>query len=131
MKRAIAIIASLLFVFVLTSVSFAYKLGAKDVEAKETVKKVTGEVAAVDTKAMTITISKKVEGKAVETVVTVDDKTKVMMGKEKKALSDVKVGNKVTVKYTEVDGKNVAKSVAIAPEKKAKGEPKGAKHMAY
>lgn len=136
MKKAIAIIVSVLFVFALTSLSFAAeeKKAAPAAEKKEAapaekkapakVKQVTGEVAAVDAKAMTITVSKKVKGKAVETVVTVDDKTKIALGKEKKTLADVKAGDKVTVKYTEVDGKNVAKSVAIkpaapAPEKKA------------
>ena len=39
----------------------------------------------------------------------------IKMGKEKKALADVKVGDKVNVKYTTVDGKNVAKSIAIKP----------------
>jgi len=43
-----------------------------------------------------------------------------MMGKEKKTLADVMAGNKVTVKYTEVNGKNVAKSIAI---KAAETEP--------
>jgi len=132
MKKALAIIIAVLFVFALTSVSFAVEKEAAPAKAEEKamekkapakVKQVTGEVTACDTKAMTITISKKMKDKAVETVVTVDDKTKIMMGKEKKALADVKAGEKVTVKYTEVDGKNVAKSVAIKPaepaEKKA------------
>src|SRR4030042_875550 len=119
MKKTIAIIVAVLFVFALTSISFA----AEKKKAPAKVKQVTGEVAAVDEKAMTITVSKKMKGKAVETVVTVDDKTKIMMGKEKKNLADVKAGDKVNVHYKEVDGKNVAKSVAIKPaepvEKKA------------
>ena len=142
MKKALAIIISVLFVFALTSISFAVEKKAEapaPVEKKEAapvkaeekkapakVMQVTGEVTACDTKAMTITISKKVKGKAVETVVTVDDKTKIMMGKEKKALADVKAGDKVTVKYKEVDGKNVAKSVAIQPAEAAKPAEKKA-----
>ena len=31
------------------------------------------------------------------------------MGKDKKAIADVKVGDKVTVKYSEADGKNDCK----------------------
>jgi ribosomal protein S1 len=143
MKKALAIIIAALFVFALTSVSFAAekKAAPAPVEKKEAapakaeekamekkapvkIKQVTGEVTAVDTTAMAITVSKKVKGKAVETVATVDDKTRIMMGKEKKTLADVKAGDKVTVHYKEVDGKNVAKSVAIKPaeamEKKAK-----------
>jgi Cu/Ag efflux protein CusF len=122
-RKAIAIIVAVLFVFALTSVSFAAEgkkaEGAMSVE-KPKVKMVTGEVKAVDTTAGTVTVVKKLKGKEIETVVTVDSKTKIMMGKEKKALADVMAGDKVKVKYTEVDGKNVAKSIAIkAAEKKA------------
>lgn len=136
MKKAIAIIVAVLFVFAITSVSFA----AEEKKAEETktaekpkVKQVTGEVKAVDTKAKTVTVTKKMKDKAVDTVVTVDDKTKIMLDKEKKTLADVKMGDKVKVKYTEVEGKNVAKSIAIQPaEKKAepaekKAEPAKAK----
>jgi len=136
MKKAIVIIVAALFIFALTSISFAAekavpapiekkeaapaKAEEKAVEKKAPakVKQVTGEVIAVDAKANTVTV----KGKKVEVIVTCDDKTKVMMGKEKKTLADVKAGDKVTVKYKEVDGKNVAKSIAIKPavaEKKA------------
>ncbi|MEW6674816.1 MAG: hypothetical protein AB1348_02150 [Nitrospirota bacterium] len=130
MKKAIAIIVAVLFVFALTSISFAAEEKkaapvpaekkaepAKPAEKKPAVKirQVTGEVKAVDAVAKTITVAKKVKDKVEETVVTVDDKTKITLGKEKKTLVDVKVGDKVTVKYQVVDGKNVAKSVAIKP----------------
>jgi len=133
MKKAIAIMVAVLFAFALTSVSFAAEKkaapapmeqkaapmekkaapeAAKPMAEKPKVKMVTGEVKAVDAAAMTVTVAKK--GK--ETVVTVNDKTKIMMGKEKKTLADVKAGDKVTVKYTEAAGKNMAKSVAIKTE---------------
>ncbi len=146
MKKAIAIIVSVLFVFAITSLSFAAdekkaapapaekkaapakmeekkapmaeekKAPAKaEKKAAAKTKQVTGEVAAVDMKANTITV----KGKKAEMTVTCDDKTKVMMGKEKKACADVKVGDKVTVKSAEVDGKNVAKSVSIHAAKPA------------
>lgn len=142
MKKAIAIIVSVLFVFALTSLSFAAEekktapapaekkeaapVKAEEKKAPAKVKQVTGEVKAVDTKAMTITVTKKMKDKVVETVVAVDDKTKIMLDKEKKTLADVKVGDKVTVKYSEADGKNIAKSVAIKTEVKKmekKAEP--------
>jgi ribosomal protein S1 len=118
MKKAIAIIVAVLFVFALTSISLAAE--KKAASEKPKVKAVTGEVTAVDTKAGTITV----KGKKAEVTVTCDDKTKVKMGKEVKALADVMVGDKVTVKYTEVDGKNVAKSVAIKPAAAAPAEKK-------
>lgn len=142
MKKAIAIIVSVLFVFALTSLSFAAEekktapapaekkeaapVKAEEKKAPAKVKQVTGEVKAVDTKAMTITVTKKMKDKVVETVVAVDDKTRITCDKEKKALADVKVGDKVTVKYSEADGKNIAKSVAIKTEVKKmekKAEP--------
>lgn len=121
MKRAISLVVTLLFVFAITSVSLAVEEKAMPAE-KPKVKQVTGDVKAVDIKAKTVTVTKTVKGKAEETTVTVDDKTKIMMDKEQKTLADVKVGDKVKVKYTEVEGKNIAKSIAIKPAEK-KAEP--------
>ncbi len=121
MKRAISVVLALLFVFAITSISLAVEEKAVPAE-KPKVKQVTGEVKVVDTKAKTVTVTKTVKGKAEETTVTVDDKTKIMRDKESKTLADVKVGDKVTVKYKEVEGKNIAKSIAIKPAEK-KTEP--------
>ena len=137
MKKAIAIFVAVIFVFAMASFSFATEEKkaapapasapapaekkaepAKPAE-KPKVKQVTGNVKAVDMKAMTITVTKMMKDKAEDTVATVSDKTKIMMGEVQKALADVKVGDKVTVKYTEAEGKNMAKRVAIhEPEKK-------------
>jgi ribosomal protein S1 len=134
-KKAISIFVALLFVFAMASLSLAAEEKkaapapapmekkaepAKPAE-KPKVHQVTGDVKAVDAKAMTVTVSKMMKGKAAEeTVVTVSDKTKIKMDKENKTLADVKVGDKVTVKYTEAEGKKMAKSIAIhEPEKKA------------
>ena len=117
MKKAIAIIVSVLFVFALTSVSFAEKrqlapaaekaapVKVEEKKAPVKVKQVTGEVTAVDAKAKTITV----KGKKGDVVIAVDDKM----------IADVKAGDKVKAKYTEADGKNTAKSVKKAAAKKA------------
>jgi Cu/Ag efflux protein CusF len=113
MKKAILIVVALLFVFSITSLSFAVE-GQKAMPAeKPEVEHVGGDVKSVDMKAKTLTVVKMLRGKIEEIVVTVDDKTKIKMGKEKKTLADVKVGDKVIAKYTEVEGKNLAKSIAI------------------
>jgi Cu/Ag efflux protein CusF len=128
-KKALVIIVAVLFVFSITSIALAVE-GKKAEPVKPVerpkIKMVTGKVKAVDTAAQTITVTKMVKKKAEETVVTTDAKTKVMMGKEKKMLADLKVGDKVTVKYKEVEGKNIAKSVAIHEAKpmRKKAEPK-------
>jgi len=126
-KKALGIFVAVLFVFAMTSLSFAVEeqkaapapMEKKAEPAKPKVQQVTGDVKAVDTKAMTVTVTKMMKGKAEETMVTVSDKTKIMMGQEKKALADVKAGDKVTVKYKEVEGKKVAKSIAIHEAKPA------------
>lgn len=125
MKKIIALIVAVLFVFAVGSVSFAADKAAPAAEKKAEPAKaekkvaakivqVTGEVAAVDAAAKTITV----KGKKGDVVITVDDKT----------LADIKAGDKVTVKYATADGKNTAKKVTKA-EKKAekKAETKPAK----
>jgi len=128
MKKIIALIVAVLFVFAVASVSFAAEekkaapAPAKkeaapaekkmDKKAAAKVMQVTGEVAAVDAAAKTITV----KGKKGDVVIAVDDKT----------LADVKAGDKVTAKYTTADGKNTAKAVKKAAAKKSekKAEPK-------
>jgi uncharacterized alpha/beta hydrolase family protein len=101
MKKAIAIIVSVLFVFAITSLSFAAE---KKAHAK--VKQVTGEVTAMDAQAKTITV----KGKKGDVVIAAEDKM----------VKDIMAGDKVVVKYTEADGKNTAKSVKKAAKKAAK-----------
>jgi Cu/Ag efflux protein CusF len=123
MKKVIAIIVSLLFVLSVAGFCFAAE---KAVEKKETatargeksvekapvkVKYVIGEVKAVDATAGTLTVKSKKQ----EVSLSTDSKTIIRMGKEKKTLADITSGEKVKVRYTEVDGKNMAKSIAIKP----------------
>lgn len=127
MKKAIAIVLSIMFILALTSVTFAAdeKKAAAPAEKKEVKAKmmqVTGEVAAVDAKANTITVKK---GKK-DTTITVDDKTTIMVGKAKKALADVKVGDKVTVKYAAPAAPAKAEKKEAAPAAPAKEEKKPA-----
>lgn len=117
MKKIIALIVAVLFVFAVASVSIAAEEkkaapapAEKKAEKKaaEKVMQVTGEVAAVDAAAKTITV----KNKKGDVVIAVDDKT----------LADVKAGDKVTAKYTSADGKNTAKAVKKAAAAK-KAEP--------
>jgi len=121
MKKVIAIIVSALFVLSVAGLSFAAEQKAAPAAEKKApakVKQVTGEVAAVDAAAKTLTI----KGKKGDVSLMADDKTTVKVGKEKKTLADVKAGDKATVKYVEMDGKNTAKSIVVsaAPAKKEK-----------
>lgn len=115
MKKILSVVLSLIFVFALTSASFAEEnkeaAATPAVEQKEAAKRVqvTGEIAVLDAAAKTFTV----KGRKGDVTLSVDDKTKITAGRETKTLADLKAGEKVTVKYTESDGKNTAKSVKI------------------
>jgi len=86
----------------------AHGMGSADVVIP---KKFTGEVTGVDLKSQTISAK---QGYILFNV-TFDDKTTIRKEKDIKTINDVKAGQKVTIKYVEVDGKNVAKSIIINP----------------
>lgn len=115
MKKALFIIILLLIVISIAGISY----GAEKVKIKQ----ITGEVGAVDAAARSLTV----KGKKAEVVLSTDEKTTVKTEKEKKSLSDVKVGDKITIKYSEVNGKNVAKNIeikSVKAEKNSAGHPK-------
>ena len=112
MKKALAIIVSLVFVLSVAGLSFA-----KEKRHATKAMHVTGEVTAVDAAANTLTI----EGKKGEVMLTITDKTKFAKGK---TLADVKVGDKLTVKYSEKDGNMMAWKVITKKEKKQINEGK-------
>lgn len=123
MKRALAVIFASLFVFLLASLSFASEkettlVKGEEKKAAAKAKQITGEVKEVDTKTMTLSVFKKIKGNTQVTMFSVNDKTKIMLDNETKSLADIKVGDKVKVKYTNADGKNIAKSVAVKSAEK-------------
>lgn len=116
MKKILSVVLSLIFVFAVTVMAFAAE--TKDeaaavpvIEKKEAAKRVqvTGEITVLDAVAKTFTV----KGKKGDVNLSVNDKTKIKAGEETKTLADLKAGEKVTVKYTESDGKNTAKSIMI------------------
>lgn len=124
MKNFITIIVSILFTFAISSIPFAIgeeKAVPTTLPAPSKlpyaskVQQITGGVSAVNTTTNSITVTKKIRDKVVEAVVTIDDKTEIMQEKKNKSFSDIKMGDKVVVKYTKVDGKNIAKSITIKP----------------
>ncbi len=112
MKKALAIIVSLLFVLSVVGLSFA-----KEKKYATKAMHVTGEVTAVDLVAKTLTI----KGEKGEVVLTTTDKTKFAKGK---TLADVKVGDNLTAKYVEKDGKMMAWKVMTKEEMKEMKEMK-------
>jgi hypothetical protein len=124
MKKTITIIVSLMFLFSVAGFCLAAEkvTGQKEVKAQTAmeeksvekqvpvkIKHIAGEVTAIDAMAGTL----KVKNKKQELSLSTDNKTIIRMGKEKKTLADLKAGNKVIVKYEDVKGVNLAKSIAI------------------
>jgi hypothetical protein len=115
------ITVAVLFALTLVATSFA-EWQWTEVQKASDFLQITGEVKAVDRNAMAITVSKKIKDEVVSAVTTVDDKTKITMDEQNKDFNDIKVGDTVIVKYSAVNGKNIAKSVVIeppAPEEKS------------
>jgi ribosomal protein S1 len=116
MKKVISIIISVLFVLSVAGLSFAAEQKAaaapekkeaapaktEEKKAPAKVKHVAGEVAAVDAAAKTLTV----KGKKGDVALSVGEKAAAK-------LADIKVGDKVTVMYNEMDGKNVATNITV------------------
>ncbi len=117
MKKVVALLIATIFALSSLTISFAEEQKTTTPVSVERpkIKQITGEVTSVDTKAMTVTVVKKMRDRVREVVASITDKTKIKMGKENKTLADLKVGDEVTMKYTESEGKNIAKSIAIKP----------------
>lgn len=118
MRKLVALAVMVFFVF---SAAIAFAEEAQPAPAKKAPAKylsVKGEVTAVDPATQSITIKSKKQ----EVQLTVTEKTKVMIGKEKKSLADVKVGDTAVAKYKKEKDKNVATSINVTP-KKAEAAP--------
>jgi Cu/Ag efflux protein CusF len=117
MKKATVIFLALLFVFAITSLSFAAEQTKSEqmpVE-KTKVKQIRGEIVKLDTKAGTLSVKSKRQ----EVALLTDSSTIVLIGKEKKTLADLKIGDRVKAKYIQADGNNMAKSISVMEEKNA------------
>jgi len=57
-----------------------------------------------------------VRGKDGDVEIRVTEKTIIHIGMDKGRLSDIAAGNKATIKYLEIDGKNIARSIFIVRE---------------
>ncbi len=117
MKKVLSVIMATVMAFAFATVSFAAEKPAEAPKAEATkaaktkVRHVTGEVVSVDAAAKTLTV----KGRKGDVVISADDKM----------LAEVQTGERVTVKYSEKDGKNVAKKIkkAAAKTEKKAAEP--------
>ena len=112
MKKWMMAIIAIVFCIPLSGVptiaEAGHGMGSDDVVIA---RKFKGEVTGVDLQSQTISAK---QGYILFNV-TLDDKTTIRKEKEIKTINDIKTGQKVTIKYFEVGGKNVAKSISINP----------------
>jgi len=106
------------FLYVFSFLIAVLMVGSAIAIDKVLIRLVSGDVVTIDTTIKTLTV----KGRKAEVVIVADDKTVVKMDREKKTLSDVKIGDKVTVKYAVIEGNNIARTIDIKP---VKAEKKG------
>jgi Cu/Ag efflux protein CusF len=106
---------------VAVALAFTLPLRAEDAKTeKPSPKQFTGVIESVDAKDGTITLKKKDESKTFK----LGDKAKISTkDKEVAELSDLKAGDKVTVHFTEQDGKAVASKINPPVSKKKTEAP--------
>jgi hypothetical protein len=80
---------------------------------------VAGETISVNPRASKLTV----RGKDGEVDIYATEKTNILIGRDKGRLSDIAAGTKATVKYIEMDGKNIARSIFIAQDAREEKEP--------
>ena len=80
---------------------------------------VAGEMISVNPKTGKLSI----RGKDGEVEIYATNKTIIHIGKEKGRLSDIAAGNKATIKYLEIDGKNIARSIFIVQDSPEDSKP--------
>ena len=73
---------------------------------------IAGETIRVNPKTGKLTV----RGKGGDVEICTTEKTIIHIGRDNSKLSDIIAGDKVTVKYLEIDGKNIARNIFIARE---------------
>jgi len=84
------------------------------VAAETKIEEIVGKIISIDITENTLTI----ETKQGQMSISVNEKTQITMGREEKYFSDLKVGERVKVHYTIVEGKELAERIMVRPHKK-------------
>lgn len=124
MKKAMAIIVSMLFILSFAGQTFA-RMGMSGAMQQMADKETEGTIESVDLKEKMITV----KGMRGPVTAAIDEKTVVRMGKELKTIEDLKVGKKASLFYEVAEGRNIARMIiislpiAIPEEKKTESKP--------
>jgi hypothetical protein len=82
--------------------------------AKERPHEVSGEVASVNVSDQTVVIKRSATNGVAQLKLLVDTGSKILVGNEKKSLSDVHVGDRVRGKYLNKDGKHIVRTLHLS-----------------
>ena len=107
-------IGDTVFVSTVFSAPILVLLGMTSASAKERPHEVSGEVASVNVSDQTVVIKRSATNGAAQLKLLVDTGSKVLVGNEKKSLSDVHVGDRVRGKYLNKDGKHIARTLYLS-----------------
>ena len=106
MERASTKLAALLWTLLVIELA-GYTLVAAETKIEE----IVGKIISIDITENTLTI----ETKQGQMSISVNEKTQITMGREEKYFSDLKVGERVKVHYTIVEGKELAERIMVRP----------------
>lgn len=109
MERTSTKVAVLFLAFLVIELA-GYTLAAAETKIEE----IVGKIVSIDITANMLTI----ETKQGEMSFSINEKTQITMGRKEKYLADLKVGDKVKVHYTVVEGKELAERIMVKPYKK-------------
>lgn len=119
MQRLMGMVAAFFLLIAFVGLSPAVSEITPGGKPDNKVKQITGEVMEIDLKAQTVTI----RGKNGTVAIGLSERTKVMKDREPRNISDVQVGDRVTIKYRNADGKQTAKSLHIKSASKKTKPP--------
>lgn len=123
MRKTIAVVFSLLCAGLFAAVSATAEEAAGDEKPAISAQKgrmtsIKGEIMEIDPTGSHV----KVKEKNQEITISVTDNTIITAGKIKRTLADLKAGDQVVAKFTEEDGKRIARSIRVATVGKGSGK---------
>lgn len=123
MRKAIAVVFSLLCAGLFATASVMAEEAAGDEKPAISAQKgkmtsIKGEITEIDPTGSHV----KVKEKNQEITISVTDNTIITAGKIKRTLADLKAGDQVVAKFTEEDGKKIARSIRVATVGKGSGK---------
>lgn len=123
MRKAIAVVFSLLCAGLFAAASVTAEEAAGDEKPAISAQKgrmtsIKGEITEIDPTGSRVKVKEKNE----EITISVTDNTIITAGKIKRSLADLKAGDQVVARFTDEDGRKIARSIRVATVGKGSGK---------